>query len=319
MSRWLDHHVACERRYISGGRFAPPKRNVCKLELPNNFCDVKSANHDLAPKNPEQTRSRFLFGERNDRRKDIRLQLFSASYRDFYICLLWVLGQQLRSLLLSRDLLVQIFMRFQVRFWNTHKSICVGQFLAHEHGELGTWVQTAHASFVLVHFVAVFSTSDLEYSRASHARCAEKVTKALGARLVISAGPEVGACAHKPSALTAWPHALVILFFQLVFSQWLLMIRIRILWPGMLTELSKFGISRNIVSETLLIMMLHHVSIRINVVKATGSINFSAVFRVTFWSAIISCFYSSIDIKKYLVKQTDYLLNPWIQVWSPAL
>ena len=187
-----------------------------------------------------------------------------------------MLGQQVRSLLISRDLHVQIFMRFQVRFWNTHKSICVGQFLAHEHGELGTWVHTAHASFVLVHFVAVFSASDLEYfplfplspyfplfppifppifpfffpffsffplfpfflfspffplfptispfslfplfplspyfpffflEYFPRPFPWTRVTEALGVRLVISAGSEVGACAHKPSALTAWPHA----------------------------------------------------------------------------------------------------------------
>ena len=33
--------LTCERIRISGGRFSPPKRNVCELELPNDFCDVK--------------------------------------------------------------------------------------------------------------------------------------------------------------------------------------------------------------------------------------------------------------------------------------
>ena len=34
--------LACERRRISGGRFSPPKSNVCEFELQNDFCDVKS-------------------------------------------------------------------------------------------------------------------------------------------------------------------------------------------------------------------------------------------------------------------------------------
>ena len=224
------------------------------------------------------------------------LQLFSVMYRDCYICLLWVLGQQLRSFLISRDLLVQIFTRFQVRFWNTHKSICVGQFLAHEQGELGTWVHTAHASFVSVHFVAVFSASDLKYSRASHTRSAEgnggSGSEICESRWIWSRSMRTQT--WRTYRLTRRPCNPV--FFQLAFSQWLLMIRIRILWPGMLTELSKFGISRNIVSEPLLITALHRVSIIINVAKATWIINFSAVLRVTFCAALFSYIYSNIDI-----------------------
>ena len=37
----LNVKIACERRRISGGRFSPPKKNVCESKLQNDFCDVK--------------------------------------------------------------------------------------------------------------------------------------------------------------------------------------------------------------------------------------------------------------------------------------